>query len=769
MSRNQERNERSSRYFQSIAAAVLLLWPLILAVGPASAQRRGERSAPVAISPGEITIDDVCAAAVPRESQGKQFQWSPDGRSIAFFKSFETGFGLRLELDVINVAGQRTVLLNRQQLDALFPAMPSGPEKIMFPPPWKSLGFEWAPDGSGLLLHSDTGIAWLDRKTLQTRSVVKDKGPIGDVQLSPDGRWAGYIRDHNLWVVNLASGISRPLTKGGSPQLLKGELDWMYPKELGTKHGYAWAPDSSHIAYLEFNLKGVASYTPPFTGDDDPSPAIDYPTPGTPNPGVRVFVVGLNDKTPPVAVDTGRETNIYLPRLQWLPDGKQVAVQRLNRLQTSLDLLIVNARTGSSRIALTDNDQYWINLSSILYFFKDSPQFLWSSERSGYRHLFLYGLDGKLVRPITTGEWEVTSLDAVDEDGGKLYYTSTLKSSLERQLYVVNLDGTGTRPISRESGTHESIFAPDAQVYVDDFSTATKPWLRSVYRIAPPSNQTGNAGAPSSKLFALDEPPQDAKKLAFRPLDFINVKTHDGVEMNAMLIRPAGLTAEKKNPAIVYVYGGPGHQAVHDAWDGDVSMWQQFLVQHGYIVYAADNRGSSGRGHLFEEYIHLRFGGQEITDQKDALSFLQTLPYIDPARVGLWGRGFGGALTAHAMIHPPIVFKAGFAIAPVVNWMHYDSAFAERYLGDPVKNQDGYLSSSPLDEWQRYKGPMLIAQGTSDLEVHPDQSMEIQEDLVERRKYVEISLYPGQSHLIDQPDACAVLYQRATDFFAKSL
>jgi dipeptidyl-peptidase-4 len=729
------------------------------------------------MAPGEVSINDVCAGAVPREAQGTGFEWSPDGIAIAYFQPLPSGFGLRLELDLVSADGtKRETLLGQEEIDKLFPPRPSGEEGLRVPPPRAKVGFAWVADGSALLLHSDLSIALVDRKTHETRPLVSGKEAIDDVQLSPDGRSVAFVRDHNLWSVPLAGGTAHAITRGGAALLHKGELDWLYPAELGTKHGYAWSPDSSRIAYFEFNLKGVPAYTPPFADDEDPAQTIDYPTPGAHNPVVHVFVAGTDGKTAPTLIDTGAEKDVYLPRLQWLPTGKQIAVQRLNRAQNRLDLLFADARTGRSRVALTESDDYWINLTDTLYFLKSAPQFIWASERSGYRHLYLYSLEGKQLSQLTGGKWEVTSLDAVDEANRKFFYTSTEKSDLERTLYAASLDGKTKVRISSDSGTHEATFAPGAALYVDNFSTAVKPWVRSVYKVNIQAGEAVPESRSSSvKLFALntpaksDSPVQETRNSVARPVDLISVKTHDGVDMNALLLRPAGFAPGKKYPAILYVHGGPGHQAVRDAWDGQLSLFRQYLAQHGFIVFAVDNRGTSGRGHAFEEYIHLRFEAQEMTDQRDAVHFLQSLPYVDANRLGIWGQDFGAALTINAMLHPPLLFKAGFAVAPIVNWQHYDSAFTERYLGDPVKNQDGYLSSSPLDEWQRYKGPMLAAQGSSDLFVHPDQLMELQEDLTGKRKYLEMGLFSDQPHSIDDPNACAVLYQRASDFFAQNL
>jgi len=323
--------------------------------------------------------------------------------------------------------------------------------------------------------EGSTALAWLDLKAQTGRTLVSGKATIADPKISPDGRFVSFVRDHNVWLVNLADGKERAITQGGTEERRKGELDWVYPEELDIKSAYWWAPDSSAIAYLEMDERKVSQY--PLVDFSSPSGESEmerYPAAGGANPIVRVFVVSLGGGEPR-AMDTGADTDIYIPRVNWLTDSKHLAIQRLSRTQTTLDLLIAEATTGKTRTALSETDPNWINLSDDLYFLKDGKRFLWSSERGGYRHLYLYDLEGKQLAQLTKGEWEVTAVDAVDEAKGLVYFTATEKSPLERQLYRVALDGSGFARISKEAGSHAAVLAPNAAAFYDTFSNAAAP------------------------------------------------------------------------------------------------------------------------------------------------------------------------------------------------------------------------------------------------------------------------------------------------------
>src|SRR6267142_5703343 len=362
--------------------------------------------------------------------------WTPDGKQLSYFETKGSGKEAKTELWVMDATnGERRLLVVADKLESVLPADSSKPTQATGLGRRAPTQYQWAPDGSAILFQGPTALAWLDLKSQAARTLVSGKAAIADPKISPNGKFVSFVRDHNLWLVNLADGKERAITQGGTEEIRKGELDWVYPEELEIKTAYWWSPDSSAIAYLEMDERKVSRY--PLVDFSSPSGEAEmerYPTAGGANPIVRVFVVLLNGGEPR-AMDTGAETDIYIPRVNWLPDSKQLAIQRLNRAQTRLDLLIADSSTGKMHTALSENDTNWINLGDDLYFLKNGKRFLWSSERSGYRHLYLFDLEGKQLAQLTKGEWEVSAVDAVDEAKGLVYFTATEKSPLERGLY----------------------------------------------------------------------------------------------------------------------------------------------------------------------------------------------------------------------------------------------------------------------------------------------------------------------------------------------
>jgi len=685
--------------------------------------------------------------------------WTPDGKQLSYFETKGAGKEAKSELWVMEATnGERRLLVAADKLESILPADSSKPTQATGLGRRAPAQYQWAPDGAGILFQGPTALAWLDLKSQAARTLVSGKAAIADPKISPNGKFVSFVRDHNVWLVNLADGKERAITQGGTEEIRKGELDWVYPEELEIKTAYWWSPDSSTIAYLEMDERKVSQY--PLVDFSSPSGEAElerYPVAGGANPVVRVLVVSVQGGEPR-AMDIGAETDIYIPRVNWLNDSKHIAIQRLNRAQNTLDLLIANAATGKTRTALTESDPSWVNVGDELYFFKDGKRFLWSSERTGYRHLYLYDLEGKLLGQITKGEWEVTSLNAVEESKGVVYFTATEKSPLKRHLYRVGVDGSGFARITKEEGTHDAVLAPSAAAFYDNYSNTAAPPRQDLYR------------ADGSRIAVINE--NQVTELAdyrLSPVEFLTVKSRDGVLLNASIIKPPNFDAQKKYPVLVSTYGGPHAQVVRNVWGGSSFLWHELMAQKGYIVFLLDNRGSAGRGHVFETPLHLRLGAQELSDQRDGVQYLKSLPYVDAGRIGIWGWSYGGHMTLHAMFEAGDDFKAGFAGGPVTDWRYYDSIYTERYLGLPQKNEKGYRDSSPVKYAAQLKGKLLIAHGTGDDNVHFANTLTVINELIEAGKYVEVLAFPGRGHGVSDPPARRVLMQRVTQFFLDNL
>lgn len=684
--------------------------------------------------------------------------WTPDGKFLTYLETKGRGKDARKELWSISAAtGERKQLLSAERLESVLPEDKSKPTQATGLGRRAPAEYRWAPDGNALLFIGPNSLAWYDLKTEQTKTLLSGKAAIADAKISPDGKWVSFVREHNLFVVSTTDAKEHALTSGGTEEIRKGELDWVYPEELSISTAYWWSPDSSAVAFLEMDERKVSQY--PMVDFESPTGEAEmerYPVGGGNNPVVHVYVVAAAGGKPRL-MDTGAETNQYIPRVQWLPDSKRVAIERMNRKQSQIELLFADAATGNSAVTLSETDPYWINVSDDLYFFKDGKKFLWSSERSGYRHLYLYDSAGKQIAQLTMGEWEVTKLESVDEAKGVIYFSATEKSPLERQVYRAGLGGGFTR-ISKEEGTHAANFAPDGSAYADTFSASGTPPSQSLRR------------ADGSLIATLNENKVDElAEYHLSPVEFLKVKSHDGMELNAWMIKPPNFDPAKKYPVLVYTYGGPGAQVVTNQWGGATYLWHELMAQKGFIVFALDNRGSTGRGHVFEEPIHFRFGAQELSDQRDGAAWLKSLPYVDAEHIGIWGWSYGGHMTLHAMFEDPGDFKAGFAGGPVTNWHYYDSIYTERYIGLPPENEKNYQESSPSEKAGQLRGPLLIAHGTGDDNVHFANTLELVDELVAKGKSVEVMPFPGRGHGVSDPPARIVLMKRVTKFFVDNL
>ncbi len=746
---------------QRICSRVALLATILALV---SVPVRTQQTRPPGSAPKPLTVERIYGQPSLSGTLTTGLEWSPEGKLLSYFQRTGEGPEAKTDIWVLDAdTGERRKLVDSEMMVEILPqaggtqGQQTGLGRVT---PQR---YFWAPGGDALLFVSSGDLYWFDltkktAKKLTDAAQGKSKAEVTDPKISPDGRWVSFVRNYDLWLVNTATGQEKQLTQGGREELMNGQLDWVYPEELDIRTAYWWAPDSSHIAYLQMDERPVTKYPLvnllSYTGETQ---MMRYPKAGDANPVVRVGVVPVTGgKTR--WMDTGRETNIYIARVAWLRDSKRLAIQRLNRPQNKLELLFADVADGSTRVILSEEDKFWINMHDDLYFFVDGRRFLWSSERDGFRHLYLYELSGKPLKQLTRGNWQVTGLAAVDEKRRAVYFLAAEKSPLERHLYRVSLDDGALGRVSREDGTHTVSIAPDCEHYVDTYSDAMTPPRQNLMR----SDGFLQAVISENKVAELDT-------YGLQPVEFFTVPGADGTPLYAMTIKPLGFDASRKYPVIVHLYGGPHGQVVRNAWGSANFLWHQMMAQKGYVIFALDNRGMAARGHAFETVLYHRMGQEDLADQVAGVNFLKSKPWVDGARIGIWGWSYGGYMTCIAMLNAADVFTVGFAGAPVTDWRQYDTIYTERYMGLPKENEEGYKQSSPVTHAAKLKGKLLIAFGTGDDNVHFANTVELSEQFIKAGRYVEYQMYPGRGHGISDRPARIHLFNRVTRFFLDNL
>ena len=727
----------------------------ILAAGALAAIALAAYRLPAQTAQKELTVEAIFGSRALLGAQLRALAWSPDGSLLTFFQVGSQG----TELGAWDAKkGSRHVLVTTEQLEAM---RAGGPQRVSnatglgrhSAPP-----YFWSPRGDAILFVSGGSLYLFDLHAGKSKRVMAGETEVSDVKFSPDGKWVSFLREHNLWVVDLESGHAHQLTHGGSELLCEGELDWVYPEELDLLTAYWWAPDSSALAFLEMDESKVARYPlVNYLELEAPVEMESYPQAGGANPVVRVGVASVPGGETRW-MDTGSEKDIYLPRVTWMPDSRHLAIQRLNRSQNELDLLQADVATGRTSTLFQEKDKYWVNVGVDPVFLDGGKTFLWTSERDGFRHIYVMEANGKELRQLTRGNWDVTGVVGVDEKGGMVYFVSTQKTPLERHLYRVPLSGGDIQQLTREEGTHHVVMAPGAANFLDTYSNSLQPPQQSVLR----ADGTQAAMLNENRVAALVE--YGLTKPAFG-----EIPAADGSKLLTQTILPPGFNPAKKYPVLVYVYGGPGVQTVANAWGGSRLLWLELMAQKGYIIFTLDNRGGANRGHAFETPIFHHLGEIELKDQIVGVHYLKSKPYVDAARIGITGWSYGGYMTCVAMLEAPEVFKAGFAGAPVTDWRQYDSIYTERYMGLPDQNAEGYRVSSPVAHADGLQGKLLLAHATGDDNVHFANTLELQEALVHAGRYAEFAIYAGRGHGISDPAAQVQLWTRVTRFFLDNL
>jgi dipeptidyl-peptidase-4 len=611
------------------------------------------------------------------------------------------------------------------------------------------LEYSFAPTGHALLFPLGGDLYYYNLDKAAKDAVVPiahSPGFATDAAVSPGGAHVAYVLNQNLYVYDLAAAREQALTHDGGGPIKNGMAEFVAQEEMGRSTGYWWAPDGRHIAFARVDETPVP-LTQRFeiAADNVATFAQRYPAAGGPNVSVRLGVADVHSGAV-VWIDLGAEQDIYLARVNWLPDGKTLAIQRESRDQRRLDLLFADIGTGRTRIVLTETSDSWIELNDEISFLKHSREFIWRSSRDGFRHLYLYGDDGRLIRQLTAGSWDVDDFDkraikAIDETRRLVYFAATEKSPTERHLYRASLDAQDPRAIQRISqgdGVHDVTMPADGRHYVDNFTSVAQPPQVSLHE-------------PDGKLIAyllenrLDQTHPDAPYLADNSVpEFGTLDAADGQTLYYRLFKPAHFDPAKHYPAIVEVYGGPSVQRVLNNWTGN--SFTQILTRAGYVVFQLDNRGSAYRGTAFQSPIHQELGKVEVEDQVQGARWLASQGFVDPARLGVWGWSYGGYMTLMLMFRAPELFRAGVAGAPVTDWRLYDTHYTERYLGRPQDNAAGYEASSVLPYAKGLKGGLLVIHGMSDDNVLFLHSTKLFRALQDLNEPFDVMVYPGGKH-----------------------
>jgi dipeptidyl-peptidase 4 len=652
--------------------------------------------------------------------------------------------------------------------------------------------YEFSADEQVVLLRSNTTPVYrhstqadyhvFDRRTRRLSTIGDGKGHVQCAEFAPDGQKIAYVTSNNVWIRHLTTGTDTQVTFDGVPnQVINGLPDWVYEEEFSPVAGdgmkaLSWSTDGERLAFLRFDERAVPTMQlTRYENETYPQyTRFRYPKVGESNSTVQLLVYDLPNGALAPVEEIKTNADDYIIRLQWASKFNLTATV-LNRRQDSLSVILLTPdRVGrylsfAKELLLLETDSAYVEAQDYFQFIDNGQKFIWASERSGFNHLYLYDfVSGNLIRSLTAGAGEVTALYGIDEQRGKFYYQAATPTPLDRQIWEGDLTGGPARLLTPQSGTHDADFSPTCDFFSLKWSDANTP------PVATLRDRSGQA----LKTFT-DNPRtrQVRNEYGFVPKTFfkipIRTSAGDSLYLNASIMRPPAIpgdTLQRRYPVLFDIYGGPGSQTVQNSYDGFVGSWHQMLVQKGYIVVSVDNRGTGARGRAFKKCTQLQLGRYETEDQIAAARYLGTLPYVDPARIGIWGWSFGGYLSTSCVLKGPDVFKMAMAVAPVTNWKWYDSAYTERYMHTTTDNAAGYETNSPVNFAAQLRGNnYLICHGIADDNVHWQQTTEMINALIRAGKQFETVYYPNRNHGIYGENATRHLFTKLTDFILKKL
>ena len=691
-----------------------------------------------------------------------QLKFSPDGSRVTYLQGKTDDYN-RYDLWEYNLEDNT----NRVLVDSaeLF----SGPENLSDEEKARRerqrifgkgiLEYTWSTDGKALLFPLNGDLYYYDLASAKSKKLTNTDAFETDARFSPKGNYVSFIREQNLYALALNSGEEIQLSQDGGGVIKNGMAEFVAQEEMSRMTGYWWSGDETKIAYTRVDESPVKeAIRNEIYADEVKLFNQRYPFTGTDNVKIQLGVVKLNNQHVDW-IDLGKDEDIYIARAKWLKDSKTLSYQWQNRSQQTLELRFYDSESKKQKVALTENSDTWINLHFDLVFLKDKKHFVWASERDGFKHLYLYRTNGQLVRQITSGDWAVDSLKGIDEKKGIVYFAGRKDTPLESHLYSAPLFKKGdSKRITEQGQYHNVVLAKDNKTFIDTSSSVNKPKSAALRKVNGEfitwleENKLDNSHPLTPYLSNLATP------------EYGTLKADDGQIMHYRLFKPTNMSAGKKHPVIVNVYGGPHAQRVTNSWRSK-NLYFQYMAQQGYVIFQLDNRGSYNRGKKFEDAIYKNLGDVEVSDQIKGVEFLRTLDYVDAKRIGIYGHSYGGYMALMTMFKAGDYFTAGVSGAPVTDWALYDTHYTERYLGHPDTNAKGYEASAVFPYTDGLKGPLMIYHGMADDNVLFTHATKLFKQLQDSEKQFEMMTYPGSKHSLRGKQVQTHLHQTITNFF----
>lgn len=707
----------------------------------------------IALAQSQITLEDIYVKGAFSEESLASLNWMNDGQ---FYSALEQNSIIRYDVTDSSVD---SILVDGSKLGI------------------NIVDYSFSSDEKVVLLMTDRKAIYrrsfkaeyhvYDFESAQARK-LSNNGPQSYATFSPDGSMVAFTRGNNLFYVKLVNMSEFAITENGAfNKIINGSTDWVYEEELYLTKAFEWSPDGKKIAFYTFDESAVKEYNLQLWNDGSLYPEdyrFKYPKAGEQNSTVVINIFNLENNRQ-VSADIGKNTDIYIPRILWTQNPNVLSILKLNRLQNRLDILHADARNGSTVLILTDKSKTYLDVTFAheLIYLNNGSQFLYSSERDGFKHYYLHRMDGQLINQVTKGAWEAETLVGFDQSKRTpvLYYMSTEDSPLERHFYKVDVKGKGKLKLSMAEGINRVDMSNDFKYYINFNHSSKAPKVVSL--MANKTNKLVKTLKDNAKLRSTVE------DFNIRPKQFFQFETVDKHMLNGFLLTPNDFDSTRQYPVLLYQYSGPGSQQVKNEWAGRHFYWHQMMVQKGYIVAVIDNRGTGGRGAAFKKMTYKKLGELEVIDHIEGAKFLGGLPFVDASRIGIWGWSYGGYMSSLAMMKGADVFKAGIAVAPVTSWRYYDTIYTERYLQRPQENSSGYDDNSPNSHAEKLKGKYLLIHGTGDDNVHFQNAVTLQNELIKNGKQFESFYYPDKKHGIGGRKTRIHLYNMMTEFILNNL